>query len=84
MSFTRLPSLRSWVAFINQRTSKNSWIMVVRLVELGPFGCRIDRGTVEDLQDIPEGYETRSVIVDLDSVTVFIEPATLKTIRNFE
>ena len=84
MSFTRLPALRSWVAFINQRTSKNLWIMVVRLVELGPFGCRIDRGTVEDLQDIPEGYETRSVIVDLDSVTVFIEPATLKTIRNFE
>ena len=84
MSFTRLPALRSWVAFINQRTSKNLWIMVVRLVELGPFGCRIDRGTVEDLQDIPEGYETRSVIVDLDSVTAFIEPATLKTIRNFE
>jgi hypothetical protein len=58
--------------------------MVVRLVELGPFGCRIDRGTVEDLLDIPEGYETRNVIVDLDSVTVFIEPATLKIIRNFE
>ena len=84
MSFTRLPALRSWVAFINQRTSKNLLNMVVRLVELGPFGCRIDRGTVEDLQDIPEGYETRSVIVDLDSVTVFIEPATLKTTRNFE
>jgi len=58
--------------------------MVVRLVELGPFGCRIDRGTAKDLQDIPEGYETRSVIVGLDSVTVFIEPATLKTTRNFE
>jgi hypothetical protein len=58
--------------------------MIVRLVELGPFGCRIDRGTVEDLQDIPEGYETRSVIVDLDSVTAFIELATLKTTRNLE
>ncbi len=50
-------------------------IMIVRLVELGPFGCRIDRGTAKDLQDIPEGYETKGVTVNLESVTVFIEPA---------
>ena len=48
--------------------------MVVRLIELGPFGCRIDRGTVDSLQDIPEGYETKGVTVHPESVTAFIEP----------
>jgi hypothetical protein len=52
--------------------------MFIRLVELGPFGCRINRGIAETLQDIPEGYETKGIKVDPDSVTVFIEPATLK------
>ncbi len=59
--------------------------MVVRLIELGPFGCRIDHGTVDSLQDIPEGYETKGVTVDPESVTAFIEPVTLKaTIRSSE
>ena len=60
-------------------------VMVVRLIELGPFGCRIDRGTADSLQDIPEGYETKGVTVDLESVTAFIEPVTLKApIRSSE
>ena len=55
-------------------------MMVVKLIELGPFGCRINRGTVDSLQDIPEGYETKSVTVDPESVTAFVEPVTLKAI----
>jgi hypothetical protein len=59
--------------------------MVVRLIELGPFGCRINRGTADNLQDIPEGYETKGIKVDPDSVTAFIEPVTLKaTIKSSE
>lgn len=56
--------------------------MVIRLVELGPFGCRIDRGIAETLQDIPEGYENKGVKVDTDPVTVFIEPTTAKDTEN--
>lgn len=52
--------------------------MIVRIVELGPFGCRIDRGIVDDPDDIPEGYERRSVETDIDIVTVYIEPKRRK------
>lgn len=48
--------------------------MSVRLVELGPFGCRIDSGTVEDVDDVPEGYEGRSIVTCSDVITVYIEP----------
>lgn len=58
--------------------------MVIRLIELGPFGCRIKRGTAKSLSDIPRGYETRGVVVDLDSVTVFIEPSTAEEKRDIE
>ena len=59
--------------------------MVVKLIELGPFGCRIDLGTADSLQDIPEGYEIKGVTVDPELVTAFVEPVTLKaTIRSSE
>ena len=48
--------------------------MVVQLVELGPFGCSINRGEREHIEDIPEGYRTVSVKATSDCVMVYIEP----------
>ncbi|HUS77267.1 MAG TPA: hypothetical protein VM050_01190 [Patescibacteria group bacterium] len=48
--------------------------MVVRVVELGPFGCRIDRGTIPDLSHLPEGYEVKNVTDELNAMTVYVEP----------
>lgn len=48
--------------------------MVIRVIELRPFGSRIDRGTAENLDDIPEGYEVKSIKKNPDAVIVYIEP----------
>jgi hypothetical protein len=48
--------------------------MTIRVIELGPFGCRINRGTIRSLEDLPEGFEAKKIEGDLDSKTVFIEP----------
>jgi hypothetical protein len=45
-----------------------------RIIELGPFDCRIDRGTADSLGDLPEGYEVRCVKDGPDAVMVYIEP----------
>ena len=45
------------------------WAMI-RVIELGPFGCRIDRGTLKSLDDIPEGYEAEMIENRTDSVIV--------------
>ena len=50
--------------------------MVIKVIELGPFGYRIDRGIVEDLDDLPEGYEVRRTEGKDDTVIVYIEPAS--------
>ncbi len=31
--------------------------MSIRVVECGPFGCRLDRGRVDSLEEIHEGFE---------------------------
>jgi hypothetical protein len=48
--------------------------MGYRVIELGPFGSRIFRGTAENLEDIPEGYETIRVEDKRRSATVYVEP----------
>jgi len=48
--------------------------MGYRVIELGPFGCRIFRGTAEDLGDIPLGYEAIRVEDKRHSATVYVEP----------
>lgn len=48
--------------------------MVIKVIELGPFGCRIDRGTAESLKDLPEGYEAKRIQNDLDAMVVYVEP----------
>jgi len=49
---------------------------MIRIIELGPFGCRINRGTIEGLEDIPEGYKAKSIEKGPDSITVYVEPTT--------
>jgi len=48
--------------------------LVVKLVELGPFGCRINRGQAKDIEDIPEGYRASSIDAKSDCIIVYIEP----------
>jgi len=49
-------------------------VLVVQLIELGPFGCRINRGQVEHIEDIPDGYEAVRVIPGVDITIIYIEP----------
>ena len=49
-------------------------VEMIRIVELGPFGCRIDRGIAESLEDLPEGYEAKGFEDGPDDVTVYVEP----------
>ena len=51
--------------------------MVVQLIELGPFGCRINRGHVERIEEIPDGYKAVRVIPGVD-----IQLSTLNLKRN--
>ncbi len=48
--------------------------MGYRVIELGPFGSRIFRGTAENLKDIPLGYEAIRVEDRIHSATVYVEP----------
>ena len=48
--------------------------MVVQLIELGPFGARINRGHRDEVEDIPEGYRRVSLETRSDSIIVYIEP----------
>ena len=48
--------------------------MGYRVIELGPFGSRIFRGTAENLKDIPTGYDAIRVEDKRDSATVYVEP----------
>lgn len=47
---------------------------MIKVVELGPFGCLIDRGTAEDLENLPDGYEAKSVEDGQEAIIVYIEP----------
>jgi len=48
--------------------------MGVQLIELGPFGCRINRGQVEHIDEIPERYRAVRVIPGVDITIIYIEP----------
>jgi len=47
--------------------------MSIRVVECGPFGCRLDRGKVNSLEEIHEGFEVVGAEAG-DDLTVFVEP----------
>ena len=55
--------------------------MSIRVVECGPFGCRLDRGKVNSLDEIHEGFEVVRVEAS-DDVTVFVEPTVRPGILN--
>jgi hypothetical protein len=48
---------------------------LIKVVELGPFGCRIERGEVEDISHIPEYLRVRDV-EKTAVTTVYVEPVT--------
>lgn len=47
---------------------------MIRVVELGPFESRIDRGHVEALDDIPKGFVIKYMDDEDSPSTVYIEP----------
>jgi hypothetical protein len=47
---------------------------MLRVIELGPFGSRIFRGLIEDLDEIPEGYRVAAVDNEDHPSNVYIEP----------
>jgi hypothetical protein len=47
--------------------------MSIRVVECGPFGCRLDRGKVKSFDEIREGFEVVEAEAGED-LTVFVEP----------
>jgi len=55
--------------------------MSIRVVECGPFGCRIDRGKVNSLDEIHEGLEVVRAEAG-DDLTVFVEPTVRPGILN--
>ncbi len=48
-------------------------VMTLKIVEYGPFGCRLERGTVDSMDEIPGGYDVVRVEVGDDTV-VYIDP----------
>jgi len=55
--------------------------MSIRVVECGPFGCRLDRGNVNSLDEIHEGLEVVRAEAG-DDLTVFVEPTGRPGILN--
>ena len=51
------------------------------MVECGPFGCRLDRGKVNSLDEIHEGFEVVRAEAG-DDLTVFVEPTVRPRILN--
>ena len=49
-------------------------VTMIRVIELGPFGCTKDRGTLESLEDIPKGYKAERMENRHDPVIVYVVP----------
>ena len=48
---------------------------MIKVLELGPFGCTIDHGTIQSLDQIPEGYTLKNITTFPESQTAIIEPS---------
>jgi hypothetical protein len=55
--------------------------MSIRVVEYGPFGCRLDRGKVKSFDEIHEGFEVVRAEAG-DDLTVFVEPTRRTSMLN--
>lgn len=53
--------------------------MSIRVVECGPFGCRLDRGRVDSLEEINEGFVVVSAEAGKD-LMVFVEPSKRRNV----
>jgi len=49
---------------------------MISVIELGPFGCRINRGTLKSLDEIREGYKAERIENHPNSVIVYVLPTT--------
>jgi len=47
--------------------------MKMKVMEHGPFGCMVYRGTVDSIDEIPGNYE-KIEVVEETGVTVYISP----------
>ena len=47
--------------------------MKMKVMEHGPFGCLVYRGTIDSLDEIPENYEKMKVEEET-GITVYISP----------
>jgi len=54
--------------------------MSIKLVECGPFGCTLDRGFIESMDQIPEGYCVVRMQTG-DEPTVYIDPVKEAVVR---
>lgn len=45
----------------------------MKVMELGPFGCLVYKGTVDSIDEIPDNYEKREVVEET-GVTLYISP----------
>jgi hypothetical protein len=48
--------------------------MVVKVVERGPFGSRIKRGTIRRVEDLSDGYRVVDVEYGEGVEVLFVEP----------
>ncbi len=46
-------------------------VLVIKVIELGPFGCLIDQGTAEDFNDIPKGYKAKRIENRTEMITIY-------------
>ncbi len=47
--------------------------MKMKVMEHGPFGCLVYKGTVDSVDEIPDNYEKMEVVEET-GVTVYISP----------
>ena len=59
-------------------------VTMFRLVEIGPFGCRIERGKANSLDELPEGYEISKMDVSTNTEVVYIEPVVERKVQKMK
>jgi hypothetical protein len=46
---------------------------MIKIIECGPFGCHLDKGMVQSMEDIPKGYKVVKIVLEEDAV-IYIDP----------
>jgi hypothetical protein len=50
---------------------------MIRIIEIGPFGSKIDRGKTNSLEDLPDGYEIKKIEDKKGIITIYVEPTQI-------